>query len=128
MSGDPETVPLAGDYRGAAGVMAFLARLDATARVLMPTLQDLLIDGDCAVVRWTMPVRSGSVQAELQCVDILRLRQHRIMALEQVFDTSAAAKLFGTQTLPRTLQPDPVCQNGAAASAVARDRPGDPGS
>lgn len=95
VAGDPAQVPFAGEYRGLDGVAAFLARFAGTAAALIPTLSDLIVDGERAVVRWTMPVGATPVPAELQIVDVLRLQQGRILALEEVFDTSAAARLFG---------------------------------
>jgi ketosteroid isomerase-like protein len=107
-------VPFAGEYHGEHGTAAFLARLDGISPPLTPTLGDLMVDGNSAMVRWTMPIRSGSTQAELQFIDLIRLRQGRIVALDQVFDTGAAARLLGAQPLPRP--PRRAARRGNATS------------
>ncbi|ALK10966.1 nuclear transport factor 2 family protein [Blastochloris viridis] len=94
--GDPEVVPFAGRYNGLDGLKVYLDRLGAWAQPVGPTLQDLIVDGTRAVVRWTMPVRSGRATepAKLQFIDVVSLDHDLIVAVDQFLDTAAAARLF----------------------------------
>lgn len=120
VAGDPAQVPFAGEYRGLDGVAAFLSRFADTAAALIPTLGDLIVDGERAVVRWTMPVGATPVPAELQIVDVLRLQQGRILALDEVFDTSTAARLFGPRARAHLERRIARRRNGQAPTSPAR--------
>jgi ketosteroid isomerase-like protein len=95
--GDPAVVPFAGRYQGLDGLKTYLDRLDAQARPVAPTLEDLIVDGDRAVVSWTMPIRTASAtdDAKLRFIDVVCLDSDLIVAVDQFHDTAAAAALFG---------------------------------
>jgi ketosteroid isomerase-like protein len=93
--GDPGMVPFAGRYQGLDGLRTYLDRLDARSLPEVPTLEDLIVDGARAVVRWAMPVESGRAAATLRFIDVLSLDRHLIVAVEQFHDTAATAALFG---------------------------------
>jgi ketosteroid isomerase-like protein len=94
--GDTRLVPFAGLYRGLNEVQAYFDRLDTRARSA-PILQDLIVDGRRAVVRWMMPMQSGRAKtaARLQFVDIINVDQDLIVSVDQFHDTGVAAILFG---------------------------------
>lgn len=122
VAGNPATVPFAGEYRGRDGVAAFLGQLAESAPPLTPTLDDLMVDGDRAVVRWTLPVVANSTPAELRVIDVIRLRQGRIVALDEVFDTYAAAQLFGQSARARARRRGARCRAGTVAAPPSRQR------
>jgi ketosteroid isomerase-like protein len=120
VAGNPAKVPFAGEYRGHEGVAAFLARFAGGTPVPSPTLCNLLVDGDRAVVRWTMPVATAAASAELQVVDVVRLQQALIVTLEEVFDTGAVAQLFGSRSRSRSAGAAGRKRKGAAAASSGR--------
>jgi ketosteroid isomerase-like protein len=124
VAGNPASVPFAGEYRGRDEVAVFFTRFPRIAPALMPTLNDLMVDGDRAVVRWTLPVVAGSTKAQLQILDVLRFRQGRIVALEQVFDTWAAAQVFGppAPSRPQRRMARPRMSGGTSAAPGAAPR------
>ena len=71
--GDPGMVPFAGRYQGLDGLKTYLDRLDAGTRPVVPTLEDLIVDGARAVVRWIMPVENGQASRG----DHAALHRHR---------------------------------------------------
>jgi ketosteroid isomerase-like protein len=95
--GDPGTVPFAGRYQGLDGLRTYLDRLDARSQSVIPTLEDLIVDGTRAVVRWVLPVQTAQSKdaAALRFIDVVSLDRDLIVALDQFHDTAAAAVLFG---------------------------------
>lgn len=97
ISGDPAVVPFAGIYRGRDGVRRFIGLLSAELRWEDFRLDDLMIDGSKAVVRWHAPmtIRRTGKRFVFHLVDHIQVREGTIVALDEWFDTAAAAEVLG---------------------------------
>lgn len=98
VAGDSAIIPFAGRYVGHAGLKDYLQRMDATNLFAGPQLEELLVDGGRAVVRWAAPVRVKGKRASnrLRFFDFVTIRDERIVSLDQYPDTAAATAAFGT--------------------------------
>ena len=101
VAGDAAAFPFAGQYLGHEGLKDYLQRLDLPRRFAVPQLEDLLVDGGRAVVRWAAPLRATGelVLESLRFFDVVTVRDDRIVSLEQFPDTAAAAAAFSTAAL-----------------------------
>jgi ketosteroid isomerase-like protein len=96
----PQSLPFAGRYRGRAALERFFAIVTETVErepgVHIPELHDLIVQGDKAVARGFDRIRSRATGATLEgwWVQVLELRDGKVVLIREFLDTAAAHRAF----------------------------------
>jgi ketosteroid isomerase-like protein len=76
--------PLSGEYRGASGVLDYLARVGETADELNSTLQRILIDDEGAALLHHVSAVRGSDPLEMDMIIIFKMSEGKIVSATSI--------------------------------------------
>jgi ketosteroid isomerase-like protein len=84
-------IPWAGTHHGRAGVEAYFAAIDATARIIGYAVERVIAEGEWITVmaRARALILANGAEVEIAKVDILQLREGLIQSFAEHYDTAA---------------------------------------
>ena len=82
-------IPWAGTHHGRAGVEAYFAAIDATARIIGYAVERVIAEGEWITVMARALILASGAEVEIAKVDLLQLREGRIQSFAEHYDTAA---------------------------------------